>query len=1065
MLNRNLLSTLASVAFVFSSSASAQTLTSAPTAQPFAQTAVSPSTPSSQTIGYSFTGSVAPSFSLHYGLEFVIKTTTCSGSTALNCSVTVSFSPRFPGLQQDALLVKNGSGVLLAATPLSGIGSGPQALMFPGIISSVAGNGSWGYSGDGNLARLATLRSPQAVAVDGAGNVFISDSINQCVREISASTGLMSTVAGSLNANYSGDGGLATRALLNNPAGLAIDGAGNLFIADQGNNVIRRVDAVTQIITTVAGGGLSPSRADGLGDGGPATSALLSGPMDVAVDAAGNLFIADSFHGLIRRVDAASGSITVVAGGGTAAGSDGFGDGLVATSAFLHDPRSIALDVAGNLFIAESGNSLVRRVDASSKIITAVAGTGANGYSGDNALAVYAHLGTPTAVRLDPAGNIYIADSAQNVVRQVNAATAIITTVAGLGAARYTGDAGAPTAATLSSPYGLAFDNSGNLYIADLGNNAVRKINLQPSPLTFPSTVVGQASPVQPVVITNAGNANLTVSALTFSGSFSQSLLNIADCNSNSVVSPAGSCTVGVQFVPLSAGNAAGSLTVRTNSLNASASHVFTLSGSGAAGATPALTLSTTSMNFGSLAVGASSTAQRVTVSNTGSAPLLFSGIALNGANAADFVLSTTCSTVVAAGANCTLSITFKPSAAGSKAASLVFYANVAGVPQVALTGVASGTPQAALNATALSFGSRAIGGITGSRYITLSNVGNAPLSITAVSLSGANAAEFSLSNSCGSSLAASASCALTISFNPRGLGLRRATLTVADNASASTLTVSLTGNAVAQSSPAVWRPSSGNWYVTSPKSTNPAITQWGYPGDIPVPGDYDGDGKMDIAVWRPSTGMWYIVPSSTGIYYAVQWGYPNDVPVVADYDGDGKADIAVWRPSTGMWYIVPSSTGIYYGVQWGYPTDVPVVADYDGDGKADIAVWRPSTGMWYIVPSSTGIYYGVQWGYPNDVPVVADYDGDGKADIAVWRPSTGMWYIVPSSTGIYYGVQWGYPNDVPVAADYDGDGKADIAVWRPSTGMWYIVPSSTGVYYGVQLGSTGDRALTRGSH
>ena len=961
MLNRNLLSTLASVAFVFSSSASAQTLTSAPTAQPFAQTAVSPSTPSSQTIGYSFTGSVAPSFSLHSGLEFVIKTTTCSGSAALNCSVTVSFSPRFPGLRQDALLVKNGSGVLLATTPLSGIGSGPQALMFPGIISSVAGNGSWGYSGDGNLARLATLRSPQAVAVDGAGNVFISDSMNQCVREISASTGLMSTVAGSLNANYSGDGGLATRALLNNPAGLAIDGAGNLFIADQGNNVIRRVDAVTQIITTVAGGGLSPSRADGLGDGGPATSALLSGPMDVAVDAAGDLFIADSFHGLIRRVDAASGSITVVAGGGTAAGSDGFGDGLVATSAFLHDPRSIALDAADNLFIAEGGNSLVRRVDASSKIITAVAGTGANGYSGDNALAVYAHLSTPTAVRLDPAGNIYIADSAQNVVRQVNAATAIITTVAGLGAARYTGDAGAPTAATLSSPYGLAFDNSGNLYIADLGNNAVRKINLQPSPLTFPSTVVGQASPVQPVVIMNAGNANLTVSALTFSGSFSQSLLNIADCNSNSVVSPAGSCTVGVQFVPLSAGNAAGSLTVRTNSLNASASHVFTLSGSGAAGATPALTLSTTSMNFGSLAVGASSTAQRVTVSNTGSAPLLFSGIALNGANAADFVLSTTCSTVVAAGANCTLSITFKPSAAGSKAASLVFYANVAGVPQVALTGVASGTPQAALNATALSFGSRAIGGITGSRYITLSNVGNAPLSITAVLISGKNAQDFALLSTCGGSVAPSANCALTITFNPHGIGVRTGALTVSDNAGSGAQIVSLIGTGMARTYPAVFRPSNGNWYTTAPNSKGPSL--WGISGDVPVPGDYDGDGRIDMAVYRPSNGTWWIVPSTTKQAYEVQFGLPGDVPVPTDYDGDGKTDLAVWRPSNGTWYIVPSTTGAWYPAQWGLSGDIPVPGDFDGDGRADLAIFRPSTGSWWIVSSSTGSAFSVSFG------------------------------------------------------------------------------------------------------
>jgi hypothetical protein len=260
----------------------------------------------------------------------------------------------------------------------------------------------------------------------------------------------------------------------------------------------------------------------------------------------------------------------------------------------------------------------------------------------------------------------------------------------------------------------------------------------------------------------------------------------------------------------------------------------------------------------------------------------------------------------------------------------------------------------------------------------------------------------------------------------------------------------------------AVFRPSTGTWYISDPSTGTTTGFQWGNGSDVPVPGDYDGDGKTDIAVFRPSNGTWYIVYSSTGLAVGVQWGNGNDVPVPGDYDGDGKTDIAVFRPSNGTWYIVYSSTGTAVGVQWGNGNDVPVSGDYDGDGKTDIAVFRPSTGIWYIVYSSTGSAVGYQWGNGLDAPVPGDYDGDGKTDIAVFRPSTGTWYIVYSSTGTAAGYQWGNGNDVPVPGDYDGDGKTDLAVFRPSNGTWYLWYSSTGTTAGFQWGNSHDVPLPR---
>lgn len=254
-----------------------------------------------------------------------------------------------------------------------------------------------------------------------------------------------------------------------------------------------------------------------------------------------------------------------------------------------------------------------------------------------------------------------------------------------------------------------------------------------------------------------------------------------------------------------------------------------------------------------------------------------------------------------------------------------------------------------------------------------------------------------------------------------------------------------------------VWRPGEGNWYILKSSDGTQQVQQWGLPGDIPMPNDYDGDGRIDFGVWRPSEGNWHIIKSSDGFQEVKQWGLPGDIPVRGDFDGDGKADFAVWRPNEGSWYVLTSSGNSRPVQQWGWPEDIPVPGDYDGDGKTDCAVWRPSEGNWYILNSTNGVGHKHSWGLPGDIPVPGDYDGDGKTDFAVWRPNEGNWYIIKSSDGTQQVQQWGWPDDIPVPGDYDGDGKTDFAVWRPSEGNWYILNSSDGTPHVQQWGLPGD--------
>lgn len=367
---------------------------------------------------------------------------------------------------------------------------GQEAALIPGEpdnIVTVAGIGP--YIGDGELATLAGLNLVEGVAVDAAGNVLVADTGNNRIRKVNATTGIITTIAGSGIVGFSGDGGPATDARINAPSDLALDPFGNLYFTDSGNHVVRKFESATGLITTVAGTGV-PGYSD-LDDGGPAVLARINNPRGIAlaVEASGVcVYFAELRSHVIRKVDGA-GVVSTVAGTGEGANST---DGGLATETTINTPFGIALDALGNLYIGEAGlgaafSHRVRRVDAMSKRITTVAGTGVPGFSVDGTLATAAQINSPRDIAFDGAGNLYFVDNLNNRIRRVNVAAgpdATIVTVAGKSGAGFGGDGGPATNAVFGNPFFIAIDGPGNLYIGDRGNSRVRKVDA-----TTPHTV------------------------------------------------------------------------------------------------------------------------------------------------------------------------------------------------------------------------------------------------------------------------------------------------------------------------------------------------------------------------------------------------------------------------------------------------------------------------------------------------------------------------------------------------------------------------------------------------
>ncbi len=502
------------------------------------------------------------------------------------CTASVTFTPAAPGLRLGAVVLVGtptvGTGPSVLGTAyLSGTGTGGLGVLVSGNLLPVAGQlGFFTSVGDGGPATQAELDLPSGIVVDGAGNLYIADSLHNRIRMVCASAtsatiqgttctgaGIISTIAGNGNPSYTGDDGPAASATLSSPGDVALDGAGNLYIADSGNNVIRVISAATGVITTIAGsnpGIACGSKSDAVGDGCPATQALLNQPQGVTLDASANVYIADTSNQRIRKVTAATGDIETIAGNGftNGNGTGAFnGDGIAATSAELNFPYAVAFDASGNMYIPDSANQRVREVMALGGAITPAsaistfAGTGNAGATACSPMpapvaASQADVWSPSGVAVDAAGNVYIAETQNAAIRKVSAATGLISTLAESGCGTFYAG-GQFQGVILYGPVGLYLDGLGDLYVADRLDMVVREMQGNFVALDYTAPIrQGSTSATQDETVENDGNAALDLTAITpaVNAAIDPTVAN--SCTDPSSLAVNADCTIGAVFAP-----------------------------------------------------------------------------------------------------------------------------------------------------------------------------------------------------------------------------------------------------------------------------------------------------------------------------------------------------------------------------------------------------------------------------------------------------------------------------------------------------------------------------------
>jgi streptogramin lyase len=815
-----------------------------------------------------------------------------------------------------------------------------------GSVTTLAGTAFNPGSADGTGPN-ARFNGPRGIAVDSAGNVYVADSFNHTIRQITPG-GTVTTIAGLAN-NAGGVDGTGSVARFRTPSGIAVDSSGNLYVADQNNNVLRKVTPAA-VVSTLAGQFQMVGTQDGTG-----SSARFSPFQGVTVDSAGTIYIADTFSSTIRRVTAA-GVVTTVAGLGNSIGDvDGTG-----TAARFNIPWGITVDAAGTLYVADTTNCTIRKVTAAGVVTTLAGFRGSFGSVDSHRFR--ARFALPLGVAVDAAGNVYVADRWNFTIRKITP-WGLATTLAGMPGVSG-GTDGTGSAARFGIPRSMVLDSGGNLYVADAAHT-IRKV----TPAGVVTTLAGVAN--------TAGSTDGVGSAARFNGPNGLAidgtgLLYVTDANNH---------------------------TIRTVTATGIVSTL-----AGAAGQQGTADGPTADARF--------RFPRSITVDATGNI----------------YVADTNNHTIrkISGGTVTTLA-----GLAGNQS-------NTDGTGSAARFGGPQGIAAAA----------------DGTLYVADTNNQTIRKVTPAGVVTTIGGVWGGIGPDDGPGSEARFNTPSAIAVDSRG------TLYIADSRNNTIRTTGLIRPNVGdfdsdgKAEVTIFRPSSGTFFASMSGTNHLTFNSynWGGSGDLPVVGDFDGDSKTDPTIFRPSTGQWWILTSSSGYlsYITRTWGAAGDVPVRGDWDGDAIDDIGIFRPATGEWYALLSSENFndYGSIVWGSPGDVAVPADYDGDSWPDIAVYRPSNGQWWILRSTEDYdysgYFATTWGQPGDLAVPADYDGDGAADIAVFRPSNGTWYVLTSSSNFttYVTRSWGLATDVPVPADYDGDGKTDFAVYR--AGIWFVLKSST---------------------
>ena len=657
-------------------------------------------------------------------------------------------------------------------------------------ISTVVGSGA---VGDGGQATSASLYYPRNPALDSSGDLFLVDAQNNRIREISAADQTISTVVGTgipcaQPALPCGDGGPAAQAALFQPRTVTVEPSGVLIVSDNGDNRIREVDAGGTITTIVGSGNLCAAPFSSCGDGGPALSASLNDARGAVLDAAGNLYFVDAQDNRVREVDT-TGTITTVAGNGpdgnapvgcVPAGNLS-GDGGPAVSATLDCPLGLDIDASGNLYVADTDNNVIRKIDTGTpRIITTIAGTGTAGHSGDGGLATNATLRTPDRVSVNGAGNFFVSDSGNNVIRRVDGTSKIITAFAGSGTFAFSGDGGPALAASFATPVGVVVTPEGNMYVGDVFNNRIRKVLLTPNVALSSATAAFANQPINvsatlPVTLTNSGDAPLAISDIAITAGAFSLATSANPCPAAPTTLAIGArCEIDVAFTPTQFIAYTGTVTISDNAPTAGSTQTVNLSGMGAAGLT-------------------------VTVSGAGTVTSAPAGISC----------PTTCTATFAGNSAVVLTAT-----AGTGSSFTSFSSNCTPAspqtnpPTCTVTMSAAETVTATFNTTAtgsisiapttLTFGSQAVGTTSATQTVTVSNTGGTTVTFTSIVTSG-DFAGATLAQ-CPSIAVEATPCTFQISFKPTATGTRTGAITFTDNATGSPQTVTLTGTGTAAS-------------------------------------------------------------------------------------------------------------------------------------------------------------------------------------------------------------------------------------------------------------------------